>query len=138
MPPFIALLALAGIAEGVKAVFQINAEDSREEQINLQTELQTVQYQQKKLNTYDTMQRVLATQTAQATVRGVSLGSPSFNAIQRHTYDLGAKELQNQETELSFVQRNAQIEKSAARSSLYASLFGDVAEIGLKAAELTA
>ena len=138
MPPFLALLALAGAFQGGKAYFQNEAANEQIEGLNLKSDFQILQSQQKRLSTYSLLEKTLAQQKAEVSTRGVSFGSPSFNAIQRETTNIGQRELGNQEIEQEFMHRNIQIEKSNVRKSLYASLFGDVADLAITGAKLAA
>ena len=134
--PVLAFIALAGIAEIGKGIFQTQAAEQQEEALNLKSDLQVLQYQQKKLSTYSLLEKTLATQTAQATTRGVALSSASFNAIQRETVNIGSRELSNLDVEQDIMGRNIKIEKSNVRKTLYAQLFGDAADIGIAAAKV--
>ncbi len=138
MPPFLPLLALAGILEFGKGIFQVSAANEQMESLDLKNDFQVLQSQQKRLSTYSLLEKTLASQTAEVSTRGVSFGSPSFNAIQRETLNIGGRELKNQEVEQDFLHRNLQIEKSNVRKTLYASLFGDVADLAMSGAKLMA
>lgn len=126
--PIIALVALAGLEAG-KAIMQSSAAHSKQEQINLQMQENHLQYQQKTLQNYDLLQKVLASQTAAATVRGVALNSPSLAAIAQNNYNIGMRSAKNLELEEGLLEENAKIEKGNVRKSLYAQLFGDAAEV---------
>lgn len=132
----VAALVMGGITIASKVgqmEMQSRAAAAREAALDLQSKQQTVQYQQKTLNNYDVMEKVLDAQTAAQTVRGTAFSSPSFNAIQRSTVNIGAKKQKNLDIEDSITQSNIAIEKRNVRNSLYAQLFGDAADISMSA-----
>lgn len=132
MLPVLVFAALAGV-EVAKGVMQSMAASEKQNALAMKSQLQLLQYQQKKLSTYDLLQNTLANQTAQATVRGVSLDSSSFNAIQRNTMNVGSRMLGNEEIENDLLQRNSKFESANVQKTLYAQLFGDAAELGYAA-----
>jgi hypothetical protein len=130
MDPFtIAAFSIAGGAEIGKMFFESNAAKEQKKALELESKESELQYQQKLLANYDTMQKVLDAQLAQASARGVSLASPSFNAIQRQTFNVGAKQARNLQLEESISQANIEAEKYNVKQSLHAQLFGDVATL---------
>lgn len=138
MDPVTVFMILAAGATVAKGVFQAEAANEQEKALNLKNELQTLQYQQKKLSTYSLLEKTLATQTAEATTRGVSLGSASLGAIQQETWNIGGRQLGNIEAEKDIMGRNINVEKSNVRKTLYASLFGDAADLAMSGAKLAA
>lgn len=123
----IAALVISTIATGAKMGEEYNAKQSKENALDLQAEQQTLQTQQKTLSNYDMMQKVIDAQTVQMTVRGTAFSSPSFNAIQRNTLSIGAKQQANTDIEGDIAQSNIETEKANVQDTLYAQLFGDVA-----------
>lgn len=121
----IALLAVTAAATTAEAYEQYNAAQSQSEALDLQSQQQTIAYQDKTLSNYDAMEKVLQAQEAQMTVRGTAFSSPSFNAIQRDTENTGARNQRNLDTEESIAQMNIQIEKQNVNDTLWAQLFGD-------------
>ena len=91
----IALAAVGVVAEGFQAKEQTKGAEREEEALNLEGKEKTIEMQQKQLSNYDVMEKTLDTQTAQAAARGFTLSSPSFNAIQRNTMNVAAKESKN-------------------------------------------
>ena len=131
-----AALVMAGVAaasEVGKMSMQAKMAEEKEYALDLQAKQQTLQYQQKTLSNYDVLQKVLDAQTAQMTVRGTAFASPSFNAIQRATFNVSSKKQKNLDIENDIAQSNIESEKSNVKSQLYASLFGDVANIAMSA-----
>jgi len=123
---FIAIAAGIGIATSIAGMYETTlAERAAMEQINLQAKQRELQLTQKKKSIYDNTLKVLHRQTAQATTRGVGMGSGSFNAIQRDTLNTGVNNIENADTELSFNEYNASAEKENARNTMYAKLFGE-------------
>lgn len=123
---------MAAIAVGSmigKGVEQYNSEQASIDQINLQSKYQKMQYLQKQTATYDSVQKLLATQTAVATTRGYSLDSASFNAIQRNTSNVGAKTLKNLDVEENLYDMNERIEKQNVHNKFMGDIFGDVSEL---------
>jgi hypothetical protein len=125
----ITLMVIASTAATVgKAVFQSQAAEERKQSINLQAEQELLQYQQRTLSNYDVLQKVLATQEAQATTRGVKLGGGSFEAIQRNTFNVAGRKQENIEAEHNIFQHNVKAERMNVNNTLFGQLFGDVAE----------
>lgn len=126
----VAALVLGGIAvasEIGKADMQVKAADAQERALDLQAKQMALQTQQKTLANYDVMEKVLDAQIAHMTVTGTAFSSPSFNAIQRNTLNIGSKKQKNTDIEGELAQANIETEKENVRSKLYAELFGDAA-----------
>lgn len=121
----VALLCVVAVATVAEGVEQYSAAQSQDEALDLQSQQQTIAYQDKTLSNYDAMEKVLQAQEAQMTVRGTAFSSPSFNAIQRDTENTGARNQRNLDTEESIAQMNIQIEKQNVNDTLWAQLFGD-------------
>lgn len=136
MDPFSIFMLVAGGMDVFKGYMQYSAAQSKLEAINLSSKEQQIQIQQKQLATADLMEKTLQRQTAQATVRGIALSSPSFNAIQRDTINQGSRQLRNLETDESLVEANKRIERESVKDSLYAQIFGDTAEFASSFAKL--
>lgn len=115
---------LASIGEGFE---QYRAEQSQLQGMKLQNDETQIQYGQKTLQNISNLNNLLASQTAAETVRGVSLSSPSFNAIQRNTFNTSMKEQKNLDTEEDLENENYNIEKGMVKTSLWGQLFGDAA-----------
>lgn len=135
--PVTALVVVAAGATVGKAAMQYEGAESKEEALDLQARQNILTYQQKQLSTLDSVSKVLDRQEAQATVRGINTGmSPSFNAIERDTLNIGAKEGRNLNTESTLMERNVDIEKQNVKNTLYGQLFGDVASAATSFASL--
>lgn len=132
--PVTALMVVAGASKAAQAGVEIFGEQEKEEAINLAAKQRELQYQQKTLANYDTTNKILDAQLVQASARGISLGSPSLEAIQRETSNVGARRQANLDIEEDIFERNARIEKENARMSLAAQLFGDAASFATQAA----
>lgn len=138
MGEFAIAAAAVGAASGVASAFgAVTAEEQAEQAITLQAKQKQLQLTQQKLTAYDQIQKTLNRQTAQATVRGVGMDSPSFNAIQRATFNLGSEQLQNINTEMDFVKYNEKISKQNAKNAMYANLFGGLGQTALSFSALT-
>lgn len=121
-----ALLVIGGgslIGEGVS---QISASESQTRALALQHEQELIQYQQKTISNYDSLQKVLQAEEAEATVRGVSLSSPSLGAVARNQMNISAKTQGNLDTQKSIQDENYENEKDNVQDTLFAKLFGDV------------
>lgn len=130
-------LILAGISvagEVGKAYSQVEAANQRENAIDLMEKQSTLSYQQQKLEAYSNLEKLLDTQVAMASVRGFSFDSPSFNAIQRATANVGAQELSNLVIQEDITKRNIEMERSKVKNTLFAQLFGDVTETAFNVA----
>lgn len=124
------LLVIGTVAEGTKAFQQTQAANAKMEALKLQSKQSTVKHQQEVLTNMDILEKTLQAQTAEATTRGVSLGSLSFEAIQRDTINEAAKAERNLDLEESIFQKSLKIEKKNVQTSLFANLFGDIAAVG--------
>lgn len=124
LPVILAAIAIG--AEVGKIYYQNQDRLANEDALDLQAKQHQIVYQQKQLANISLMKRVLETQTAEASARGVGLGSSSLMAIQRHTFEIGGKENKNLETEKSLVDYNNEVEKSNVKDRFYSQLFGDV------------
>jgi hypothetical protein len=131
-----AAIVMAGIAVGAeffKADNQIKSADSQEKALDLQAKETQLQTQQKTLQNYSVMEKVLDAQAAHMTTTGTAFSSPSYNAIQRNTLNIGAKTQRNTDIEGGLQEENISIEKNNVQNKLYAELFGDVAETAMGA-----
>ena len=136
-----AAIVMATVAVGAeigKAGFEIKAAHQKEEELNLQAKQMQLQTQQKTLANYDVMEKVLDAQAARMTISGAAFSSPSYNAIQRNTLNIGAKKQRNTELEGELEQENISAEKTNVRNTLYAQLFGDTAQAAMSVASVYA
>jgi len=132
----VAALVMGGIfvaSEVGKSDQEIKAAKAEENALDLQAKQTALQTQQKTLSNYDVLQKVLDAQIAHQTTTGTAFSSPSFNAIQRNTLNIGAKKERNTEIEGDLEEANIDIEKKNVRSKLYAQLFGNAAETAMTA-----
>lgn len=134
--PITAIAVVAGTAEAGKAIFQTKASSAKEDALALQAKQQRLQYQQKKISNLDMLDKITQEQIAQATVRGYTLDSPSFNAIERNTFNVAARQSKILDTEESILDRNNAIERANVKRTLYAQLFGDVLDTAKMGADL--
>jgi hypothetical protein len=131
-----AALVLGGVivgAEVFKGEEEVKSANAEEHALDLQAEETQLQTQQKTLQNYSVMEKVLDAQTAHMTTTGAAFSSPSYNAIQRNTLNIGAKQARNTEIEGGLEEENVKIEKENVQNKLYAELFGDVADTAGKA-----
>ena len=70
-----------------------------------------MQTKQKTLSNYDVMEKTIDAQIAHEAVNGTAFSSPSFNAIQRNTLNIGARNERNIETEGTIADQNIESEK---------------------------
>jgi hypothetical protein len=133
-------IALAAISAGA-SIGKMSAEKEAEEAnlsaINKQSKLVALQYQQKNMQNLELTDKMISRQAAQLSTRGVAFNSPSFNAIQRETINIGAKKAANLEAEESLTQQALNIERKNVKNTLHAQLFGDTAGIALNALDIT-
>lgn len=129
-----ALLVAAAVGgEAGKIYGQVDAADARRRALNTQAKQIKLQTLEKQNANYDQLQKVLDAQQAMATVQGYTMDSPSFNAIQRNTVNVGSKYFQKIKTESNIALANIEIEKENVKRTLYAQLFGDVSEMAMSA-----
>ena len=132
--PVTAMLVVGGASTAGKMFFESEAESSQINSLNLEGQQKALQYNQRLLQNFDMTEKALASYEANAATRGVSLSSPSLEAGKRDIYNLSAEERKNLGIEKSIFEQNIDTEKSNARTSLYAQLFGDVASFGERVA----
>ncbi len=130
------ILATAAAMEVGKGVMEVQAAKAQENALDLQAKQNELQYQQKTLSNLDSLDKVIQHQTAQMTTRGVAFSSPSFNAIQRNTENIAARQQKNLDIQKTFLDANVDIEKRNVRNTLYGQLFGDAANTLMSFAQL--
>lgn len=126
-----AAIALATVAVGAevgKMGFEIQAANEQKAALDLQAKQMRLNAQQKTLANIDVMEKVLDAQVAHQSTTGTAFSSPSFNAIQRSTLNIGAKRQKNIDIEGKIAEENIATEKRNVRHSLFAKLFGDVTQ----------
>lgn len=136
-----AAIVMATVAVGAevgKMGFEVAAANEKDKALDLQAKEMALQTQQKTLANYDVMEKVLDAQVAHMTTTGAAFSSPSFNAIQRATLNIGSKKQKNIDIEGDLTQENIEIEKRNVRNTLFAQLFGDTANIAMSAASVAA
>ena len=133
---FIFLLATAAAMQVGKGFMEVQAARAQENQLDLQAKQNELQYQQQTLSNLDSLDKVIQRQTAQMTTRGVAFSSPSFNAVQRNTENIAARQQKNLDIQKTFLDANTAIEKRNVKNSLYGQLFSDAASFGLSFAQL--
>lgn len=121
------LAAMSVAAKAMQAGSQMSAAAHQRKAIEMQQKEKHLQLDQQRLSLYGNIEKTLATQSAQATVKGISAASPSVNAIQRETLSIGSENFQNIKTQKELVDYNADIQKQNVDDKLTASLVGDVA-----------
>ncbi|MGC2661790.1 MAG: hypothetical protein WA324_27850 [Bryobacteraceae bacterium] len=132
--------ALAAISAGAtvgKMSAEKEAEQANLSAINQQSKLLALQYQQKNLQNLELTDKMLSRQAAQLSTRGVAFDSPSFNAIQRETINIGSRKESNLTAEQSLAEQGLAIERKNVKSTLHAQLFGDTASLAFTALDLT-
>lgn len=133
----VALVAMATVAVAAKEgqMYQeYQGYKSKEHALDTEGKQLKIQSQQKTLANYAAMEKVIDAQTAHMTTTGAAFSSPSFNAIERNTLNIGAKKGANIELEDELAQENIKMEKKNVRNTLYAQLFGDTASIATSVA----
>lgn len=124
-----AIFAAAVVAKAGESYMDVKSARAQDSAIDLEAKQNQLQTQQKTLENYDVMEKLVDSQIANMTTKGVAFSSPSFNAIQRETLNTGARQGKNIEIEGSIADENAKIEKQNVRNQLYSKLFGNVGDI---------
>ncbi len=130
---------LAAVATGAtigKMGAEKEAEQANLAAINQQSKLLALQYQQKNLQNLDITDKLLSKQAAQMAARGVAFDSPSFNAIQRESLNVGSRKEANLKAEETIGQESLNIERKNVKNTLHAQLFGDAASLAFGALDL--
>ena len=122
------MVAVGATSGAGKAYFQRKSELSQLDALDLKREQTELQYQQKTLSNFELTNKILDSQISEASARGISMYSPSLEAIQRSTLNTGAKNQKNFDTEESIFERNIKIEKRNVRDTFVGQLFGDAAK----------
>jgi hypothetical protein len=125
----VAALVIAAAATAGKAASEIKAANENENALDLKAQQMRLQTQQKTLQNYDVMEKITQAQIAHMTTTGTAFSSPSFNAIQRKTLNIAAKNQANIDITGELEEENIKIEKQNVKNSLYAQLFGDVSTV---------
>lgn len=134
---FLAVAAGISAAAGIAGMYETTmAQKAAMERLNIQEKQKELQLTQKKTSVYDQTKKVLQRQVAEATVRGIGMDSPSFNAIQRETLNISSKELQNLNTQEKLSEYSFDAERDNVRRTTHARLFGDVASMATSFAML--
>lgn len=132
-------LILAAVSAGA-TVGKLSAEKQAEKAnlsaINQQSKLLALQYQEKNIHNLEMTQKILERQAAQLSTRGVAFDSPSFNAIQRETLNIGARNASKLQTEESLYKTGLDIERKNVRQTLHSQLFGDTASFAFNSIDL--
>jgi|SRR5580693_2609879 hypothetical protein len=126
-----AAIVMAGVAvasEVGKSVAQVKAAESQGKALELQALEKQLETQQKTLSNYDVMEKVLDAQIAHQTITGTAFSSPSFNAIQRQTLNIGSRKQKNIDIEGELAQENIKLERQNVKTTLFAQLFGNTAQ----------
>lgn len=118
------------------SVAEIAAANQKTQALELQQKQSALQTQQKTLSNYDVMEKTIAAQIAHQSQTGTAFSSPSFNAIQRNTVNIGARTAANTELEGKITQANAESEKANVRNTLFAQLFGNASNVAFSAAAI--
>lgn len=118
-----AIMVGSTVAQGFS---QYGSEQAKLEGLKTQSKEQQLMYQEKALNNLDAVQNMFDAQVAWQSVSGSAMSSPTFNAIQRNTANIGARKQRNLDLEEDIVQSNIRAEKANVKNTLYSQLFGDV------------
>jgi transcriptional regulator with PAS, ATPase and Fis domain len=118
--------AISATSSVLKMSAQMQAAEQQQNALEMQQKQRDLRYSQERLNVYDQVGKTLKHQTAQATVKGLAASSPSFNAIQRQTMNIGSTKFQNLETEKEMSEYNTKMEQENVKNTLWAQMFGDV------------
>ena len=105
--------------------------------LSLQEKETTVQYQQKTLANYNRMQQYLSAQTAEAVTRGVGFNSASFNAIQRNTVNVTAREQKNLDVDYQIAKSTFAAKREAANEQFWGGTTSDILNVGSMVAGYT-
>lgn len=124
-------VALATVAAIGKSVADIASTENQKKAIDLQKKQTLISAQQKSMANMDLMEKVIASNQAQAGGKGVALSSPSLNAIERGNYNKSAKAGQNIELEKNFELANLETEKKNVNATLFSKLFGNAAQTAM-------
>lgn len=129
-------IALGAISTVAQMGETVSAADAAKKSLALQHNEKTLELEQERQQTIGKIRDVTAAQEAQATVRGFDFSSPSFNAIQRDTYNKGGTDLKNLTTQGSIMDASYKIEKQNINKTMWAKLFGQAASGGTSIAIL--
>jgi hypothetical protein len=124
VPIFLAAIAVGSAAGSIFEGYQ--SEQLQLSQIDTQAKYTKLQYLQKTTANYDGLEKLLASQEAAASVRGIGMDSPSLNAIQRNTYNTASKQQRNLDTEEEIDRINTKYEKEVVKDKFIASIFSTV------------
>ena len=132
----IAAAAISATSTVLKMESQFAAAESQQKAIEMQQKQRELQLSQERLNVYSAVGKTISHQEAQASVKGVAMSSPSLNAIQRQTMNIGSEKFQNIETEKEMSEYNAKTEQENEQNTLWAQMFGNVGGSAMSFAQL--
>jgi len=132
----IVMAAVATGAEVAKGAMEYKSAGAKERALDLQAKEIKRETQEKTLSNYDVMEKTIEAQQAYMTTTGLAFSSPSYNAIQRNTLNIGAKKQRNIDIEAGIAERNIEFEKENVKNTLYAQLFGDAASAAFSIASV--
>ena len=123
------MIGLMVASTAAEAEEQSQAASSRDAALTEQSKNTQLQYLQKSNSRLSQMQTLLGQQEAMQSTSGLSMGSASFNAIQRSTFDISQKHQANLTAEEKAKQGIISAQKANLNNSLFAQLFGDVGSL---------
>ena len=129
------MIATMAVSQAAKMGSEVSAAKSAKQAIDLRQKQNNLQIEQERLKTADSLQKVTSKQIAQGTVKGIDLSSPSFNAIQRDSFNEAQKDFKNLTIEQNLLDASSKIEKSNVSTKLWSQLFGDVSSTAMSFAK---
>lgn len=136
MDPLTVMAAIMVGSTVMQGFSQYGAEQGKLSELKLQSKEQQLEYQEKALNNLDAVQNMLDAQVAWQSVSGAAMSSPTFNAIQRNTVNMGARRQRNLALEEDIVQANIRNEKKNVKDTLFSQLFGDTLSLASAGANI--
>lgn len=129
-----ALLGLSALGTAGQLFEQDNAAKMQEGELQNYGMQQQLSYDQQQTAAYKQMQTNISSSMAHASTTGLLANSPSFNAIARNQYNIGAQTAGNLQAEASIAQQNIGYEEQNVQNSLYGNIFGDLGQFAQSAA----
>jgi len=122
------MIGISAISTGAKMVSQMSAAEAQQNAIEMKQKQDRLIYTQKRLSLGHAVEKTLQHQQAQASVKGLDMSSPSINAMQRQTFNIGSEGFQNLKTEEEMGIYNANVEKKNVQDTMWGQLFGDIGQ----------
>jgi hypothetical protein len=129
--PFtIAAIATIGAGIAVKTYSANEANDARIQALKKREEQEAIAGKEKSLQRTTNLMKIISTQEAQAGARGVSVSSPSFQAIGEESFNQWAQDERTDSMNQEMAKQGYDSEINGLKTANIANIFGAVTDFG--------